>query len=836
MPTGTPYGSFILPYPIRPALHLLTHTHSDHINGLSAKSFGYRVIYALRHEVYAERELHQLELRTEKTRTYSHLKVDPLLCPDGTQPIPLNTPTRFELSGNEAVTITLIDANHCPGAVMFLVEGNRGAILHTGDFRAEPWFLESLTQNPFLQTYSHHPLLQQEKTATTGLIQLLRLFPSTAYFFINSWTWGYEDVLKAIAREFQCQIHVDRYKYSVYSHISDPFLRRILTQDEASTRFHACERFNRCEYVAVDEIPGEERTAHCISHLGKRVVYINPVTMCSAKWGLYLQDTKSRLGRGEEINNLLVPLSRHSPLPELRAFVSLFRPRRVVPNTLIPDLSGLDWAAIPSMFSGCTSEAPEAIELSLSQTGSVAPLDDRDVTLKNLVGDGAIEIAGRWADSGKLQSKLEIVREYLGPRERGFMDKLVTGPHIDRPTDSDIIIISRDTGKGKMPAQAESDDDTDLGDADDERGRTAHRLFADESGSSGKENQWWISSSPSQSGEMSSCAEIKALSPAEQLGRPKHLPKTPPYNRLTPESSPLFSRPIAKLCPQPPTDKTNIASIAPIHNPSATDTPGPEPPPFRTDRRASHDGSRDTTPTPAKRRSPPNPRHPVAEKAANHTDKIRTAPFMANSRTFRDSPKDTAPRPAERRTPASAHRSTTKSPMRRETSIEEISPPIKKRVIVSTPNAHSGRQASKNLVPPLHRGKTPTSPQVVPAWSDKSASSSSNRNLATKPERSKKRTRNHLAIAEKLAQARPDLMAPSFADKRARRLAQDTGATAPHSRQAPILNATVTGMMEDGLEQEPRLMQAVRADVVNGRRPSLPALKCAETQSDEGDC
>jgi DNA cross-link repair 1C protein len=106
MPTGTPYHSYILPYRIRvddfatpvdqdprtaPLLHLLTHTHSDHINGLSAKSFGYKVYCSedakqmlLRHEVYAERELQALELRSEKIQTYSHLRVDPLLYPDGT--------------------------------------------------------------------------------------------------------------------------------------------------------------------------------------------------------------------------------------------------------------------------------------------------------------------------------------------------------------------------------------------------------------------------------------------------------------------------------------------------------------------------------------------------------------------------------------------------------------------------------------------------------------------------------------------------------------------------------------------------------------------------------
>lgn len=98
MPPGTPYHSFVLPYrirvdsfatppgqDIRPALHLLTHTHSDHINGLSAKTFGHRVICShdakemlLRHEVYDERQLKQNNLRAESVRTFAHLKVDPV--------------------------------------------------------------------------------------------------------------------------------------------------------------------------------------------------------------------------------------------------------------------------------------------------------------------------------------------------------------------------------------------------------------------------------------------------------------------------------------------------------------------------------------------------------------------------------------------------------------------------------------------------------------------------------------------------------------------------------------------------------------------------------------
>jgi hypothetical protein len=111
--------------------------------------------------------------------------------------------------------------------------------------------------------------------------------------------------------DIPCQIHVDRYKYSIYKHISDPLLRALVTRDPSSTCFHACERFCRCEYVAVEN--GTRKDKHgkysSVNKDGRMVVYINPVTMDKERWNSYLVDTKAGLGKGEVVTNLVSRLS-----------------------------------------------------------------------------------------------------------------------------------------------------------------------------------------------------------------------------------------------------------------------------------------------------------------------------------------------------------------------------------------------------------------------------------------------------------------------------------------------------------------------------------------------
>ena len=99
---------------------------------------------------------------------------------------------------------------------------------------------------------------------------------------------------------FLSKIHVDRYKHSIYTHISDPFLRSIVTRDPASSRFHACERFNRCSYATQTGSPSGTVSGVC-----RRVVYINPVTMGNAVWDTYMRSVKAKLSDGDVVTSLV---------------------------------------------------------------------------------------------------------------------------------------------------------------------------------------------------------------------------------------------------------------------------------------------------------------------------------------------------------------------------------------------------------------------------------------------------------------------------------------------------------------------------------------------------
>ncbi len=222
-----------------PLAGFLSHVHSDHLIGLeSLKSpFVYCSLATtellLRLEKYPHRMNFAKGILETRKQHYKHLR-------NLLKPIPLNAPTNIELRPGKTIRVTLLDANHCAGAVMFLIEGSATAILYTGDIRSEPWFVNALIRNPVVIPYAHgHRKLDKIYLDTTFasksephrnfptkadglkelLVQVLR-YPEETVFHFHAWTPGYEEVWIALASALKTRIHVDRYKMELYGSLT----------------------------------------------------------------------------------------------------------------------------------------------------------------------------------------------------------------------------------------------------------------------------------------------------------------------------------------------------------------------------------------------------------------------------------------------------------------------------------------------------------------------------------------------------------------------------------------------------------------------------------------
>lgn len=251
--------------------------------------------------------------------------------------------------GTETMTVTLIDANHCPGAVMFLFQGYFGNILYTGDFR----FIPEMLKLPLLQTNIIIDVLYLDNTycpskwhfpsredATEEIKIIIRNHPDHQVV-IGIYSLGKESLLVELAMEFGwLGVSPERMKTLQLLGLPNVFTTAI----------------EECRLRVVD--------AHQLN--SRSVAHWN------CEWPtIAVLPSGNRAGRQPCDSIFIVPYSDHSSYGELRQFVAGLQPRAIVPINKGPSCEGYfrEFLSTTQSSQSGTITIPESVQRFMREGG-----------------------------------------------------------------------------------------------------------------------------------------------------------------------------------------------------------------------------------------------------------------------------------------------------------------------------------------------------------------------------------------------------------------------------------------------------------------------------------
>jgi len=353
--TGTDFicDGFYYSSPNLSSNYFLTHFHSDHYGGIT-KNWNHGTIYC---SLPTANLVHR-QLGVEKR--FLH-------------PLPMNTPfvVVSEKGGKHApVTVTLLDANHCPGAIMFLFEVGNRRILHVGDFR---WNNELHMRMPQLRSLGcGSPRLDELYLDTTYCAEKYTL-PTQAeaidaaievatkevnyskknasnktLFLFGAYTIGKERIYLSVAEHFKMKVYVDKRRYRILSSLDWRRERMgMFTTDRSETCLWVVP-LGSVNHGQMQEYLDESNKTKAFTAPYRRVVGFKPTgwtykpksrdkrqrTLPGASPPKAGRDLISSITNGKfSVHG--VPYSEHSSFPELVDCIRCLKPRKVIPTVSV---------------------------------------------------------------------------------------------------------------------------------------------------------------------------------------------------------------------------------------------------------------------------------------------------------------------------------------------------------------------------------------------------------------------------------------------------------------------------------------------------------------------
>ena len=253
----------------------------------------------------------------------------------------LNEQYEFELGTGETFHVTLLDANHCPGAVMFLFESETfGTVLATGDFK----YSLQLRENPILneiqvdtcyidntymnKLYSNLPSKDKAFSEIVDLVEIKQQMYENVVFAIKVNSIGKTDLLVRLSEYFNTKILVSPEKFQFYT--------QILKLNAA----HFCHKYRGDVMFYLPEDVDKKVFANAqIIQLNVTALDIYKVRKPNSS---YQQITNYFC---EPLTSYQIPYTEHSSYNELIEFAKFLRPVRFVANEksgISEDISKLD--------------------------------------------------------------------------------------------------------------------------------------------------------------------------------------------------------------------------------------------------------------------------------------------------------------------------------------------------------------------------------------------------------------------------------------------------------------------------------------------------------------
>jgi DNA cross-link repair 1C protein len=241
------------------SIFFLSHCHEDHMIGLGNLSFS-DLLEKMNYKLYCH-EITAKLLCCDKR--YLHL--EPYVHPLRTnEPYVLDIPSSSIIekcvSSSNIVCVTLLPAFHCPGSVMFLLEGSNGVVLYTGDFRLSRddfmkmellksvsgvKAIDTLYLDTTFCTIKTENLPSRDESFTALLAEVktwLLKSPNHKVLLYTASKYGHEFLFCQLYKHLKEKIHVCTWKAKAYESIA--VLRESVTTDSKVTRIHACVYWN----------------------------------------------------------------------------------------------------------------------------------------------------------------------------------------------------------------------------------------------------------------------------------------------------------------------------------------------------------------------------------------------------------------------------------------------------------------------------------------------------------------------------------------------------------------------------------------------------------------